>query len=81
MGASGFELVDVVEIGEGTEPPDDEVDATFRDLVYTVRFIAVCQRRAKISTKKENGSLSSLSPLLKPEVPKSLEITGRNELA
>ena len=37
MGASGFELVDVVEIGEGTEAqaPDDEVDATFRDLVYT----------------------------------------------
>jgi hypothetical protein len=33
VGASGFELVDVVEIGEGTEAPDDEVNATFQDLV------------------------------------------------
>jgi hypothetical protein len=33
VGASGFGLVDVVEIGEEMEAADDEVDATFRDLV------------------------------------------------
>ena len=64
----------MVEIGEGTEP-DDAVEGTLR--VPDVGFIAVCQRRLKISTKKENGSLPSPGSLLKPKRPKRIEIAGR----